>query len=86
MMQPDDILGAANVAGLGDLVCREREIDLRLRRFIEFAHTTVVLTISVTHEIMRRALYLEELLRSHEHTRALKMIPVGKWFDEPIDA
>ena len=58
----------------------------RLRRFIEFAHTTVVLTISVTHEIMRRALYLEELLRSHEHTRALKMIPVGKWFDEPIDA
>ena len=55
MMQPDDILGAANVAGLGDLVCREREIDLRLRRFIEFAHTAVA--VDIAHEIMRRALY-----------------------------
>ena len=57
MMQPDDIFGAANVAGLGDLVCREREIDLRLRRFIEFVHTAVALAVDIAHEVMRRALY-----------------------------
>ena len=40
------------------VVRREREVDRRLRRFIDFAHTPVVFAIGVAHEIMRCALYL----------------------------
>ena len=40
------------------VVRRKREVDRRLRRFIDFAHTPVVFAIGVAHEIMRCALYL----------------------------
>lgn len=42
----DDIFGA-NVTSLGDLICHEREIDRRLHRFIEFAHTAAALAVDV---------------------------------------